>query len=70
MNESFSPAYLDKEDMQFIVENIRRCAAETSASEKYTCEVQQASAAAGFTPWQFEQVPDGFSFKTVDYQPG
>ena len=69
MNETFSPAYLDKDDMQFIVEHITSCAG-TSGNEKYTCEIQQASAAAGFTPWQFEQAPEYFSYNTMYYLPG
>jgi hypothetical protein len=69
MNEPSSPANLSKEDMRFVAENLGSCAV-LQGSEKYTCEVQQAAAAAGFIPWQFEQAPVGLSFNVAWYQPG
>jgi hypothetical protein len=35
----------------------------------YVCQVQVASTAAGFTPWQFPQTPPGMSFKNAYYTP-
>ena len=68
MNESFSPAYLDREQMLEVARSLVVCDPADPAS-LYACEVGQAAAAAGFTPWQFPTVPAGLTFQYVDYRP-
>jgi hypothetical protein len=69
MNDSFYPAYLGREELIDIVSNLTSCANLTGA-EKYTCDVQQAGAAAGFIPWQFTQAPQGFTYSSTWFQAG
>jgi hypothetical protein len=66
MNDSFLPAYLERDEMLAVAQNLVRC----DPAGDYTCEVSQAAAAAGFTPWQFPAAPAGLSFNHVDYRPG
>jgi hypothetical protein len=65
LNETSSPAYLDADERAGVIASLKHCQA-----EDYTCAVSQASAAAGFVPWQFPQVPEGYVYKSVYYQPG
>lgn len=60
---------LQQEDWVAVVNGLTACP--TSGSKKdYACEVNRAAIAAGFTPWQFPQAPDGYSFKNVYYKAG
>ncbi len=55
-----------RDDWLAVIDGLTACP--TSGSEKdYTCEVNRAAAAAGFTPWQFPQAPEGYSFKNGYY---
>ena len=65
LNESYSPAYLEQDEMLALAQDLVRC----SSNENFDCLVSQASAAAGFTPWQFPAAPLGMSFQSVDYRP-
>ncbi len=55
----------------FDVDELLKIAASmSSCTEKdYTCQVQQAACAAGFTPWQFPQAPEGLTFNNAYYYP-
>ncbi|MDK2980759.1 MAG: hypothetical protein PWQ55_1106 [Chloroflexota bacterium] len=52
-----------------VAAGLTSCPAVDGAKD-YTCEVNRAGVAAGFTPWQFSQTPDGYSFKSVYYGVG
>jgi hypothetical protein len=68
-NETFSPAYLEKEEMLAVGRSLTRCTQDDPAAYS-ACKLSQAAAAAGFTPWQFPQPPAGMAFQSTDYQPG
>lgn len=66
LNEPISPAFLERDEMLAAAQALARC----PSGGDQSCPIQQAAAAAGFTPWQFSAVPPGFSFLRVDYRPG
>lgn len=66
MNDDFYPAYLDYDQIVAVVQSLAQCPAE----EKYTCQLQQMTTAVGFKPWQFNYLPEGFTFQKVDYREG
>jgi hypothetical protein len=58
-----------RDDWLAVINGLTACP--TSGPEKdYACEVSRAAAAAGFTPWQFPQAPEEYSFKNVYYGVG
>ncbi|REG04747.1 hypothetical protein [Pelolinea submarina] len=58
-----------RDDWLAVINGLTACP--TSGPEKdYACEVSRAAAAAGFTPWQFPQAPEEYSFKNVYYGAG
>jgi hypothetical protein len=56
-------------DWLAVINGLTACPTSGSAKD-YTCEVDRAAAAAGFTPWQFPQAPEGYSFQNVYYGVG
>lgn len=66
LNDDFSPAYIQYEDMLAVARSLARC----PAANDLACESAKAAVAAGFAPWQFSQSPDGLTFRRVDYRPG
>jgi hypothetical protein len=69
VNDSFYPAYLERDEMLALANSLTHCD-KTDSKTYYTCAISQAAAAAGFTPWQFPTAPQGLNFKHIDYQPG
>ncbi|MEA4910115.1 MAG: hypothetical protein VB089_21010 [Anaerolineaceae bacterium] len=65
LNDAFYPAYLERDEILAVAQDMARC-----EGGDYACQVDQAAAAAGFTPWQFPAAPEGLSFDYVDYRPG
>jgi hypothetical protein len=66
MNDDFYPAYLDQEQMVAVAHSLAQC----PTAEKFTCQLQQMTAAVGFKPWQFSEIPESFTFQRVDYRDG
>lgn len=66
LNESFSPAYLERDEMLAVGRAIARC----PESNDFDCQLMQAAAAVGFTPWQFPGTPEGYEYLRNDYRPG
>ena len=62
-------AALQRDDWLAVINGLTACPTSGSAKD-YTCEVNRAAAAAGFMPWQFPRVPDGYSFENVYYGVG
>ena len=52
-----------------VLNGLTTCPADGS-DQDYACAVNHAAVAAGFTPWQFPQAPDGYSFESVYYKAG
>lgn len=69
MNETFSPAYLSRDDLLALAGALERCDPSDPAG-RYTCQVGKAAAAAGFTPWQFPAALPGMQFEHTDYHAG
>ena len=66
LNETFYPAYISHDEMLALARDVVRCPPEAD----FYCQLSQAAAAAGFTPWQFSSLPSGISFQGSDYRPG
>jgi len=66
MNDDFYPAYLDQDQMVVVAQSLAQC----PTAEKFTCQLQQMTAAVGFKPWQNSNIPEGFTFQRVDYRDG
>jgi hypothetical protein len=66
LNDSFYPAYLERDEMLTVGRSLTRCVTPDAAA----CQFSQAAAAAGFTPWEFIDPPLGFEFIRTDYRPG
>jgi hypothetical protein len=64
LNETFSPAYLERDEMLAVAHDLARCVPADAA-----CAMRQAAAAAGFTPWQFATLPGELPLTQVDYSP-
>ena len=52
-----------------VLNGLTICPADGS-DQDYACAVNHAAVAAGFTPWQFPQAPDGYTFESVYYKAG
>lgn len=65
LNETFYPAYISRDEMLALAREVVRCPAEID-----NCQLSQAAAAAGFTPWNFSSIPPGFTYQGLDYRPG
>ncbi|HWQ84631.1 MAG TPA: hypothetical protein VN363_08700 [Anaerolineales bacterium] len=66
LNETFYPAYINHDEMIVLARDVVRC----PATADFNCQLSQAAAAAGFTPWLLSTPPSGFSFQGSDYRPG
>ncbi len=55
---------ISREELIKTAESVSHC-----QEQDYVCNVRQAGIAAGFTPWQFPQAPEGLSFKNTYYLP-
>jgi hypothetical protein len=62
-------AGFNREDWLAVVAGLTTCPADRSADD-YACQVNHAAVAAGFVPWQFSRVPDGYTFESVYYKAG
>ncbi len=60
---------LQREVWLSVLNGLTTCPADGS-DQDYACAVNHAAVATGFTPWQFPQAPEGYSFESVYYKAG
>jgi len=66
LNDTFYPAYLDRDEMLAVGRSMTRC----PATDDYACQLSQTAAALGFSPWELPTAPQGYEFLRTDYCPG